>query len=349
MIGSFLLISIVVLAVAIVAMVLFSQTTPQKIPNVNFMVGTDNSGNLYLYHNGGDSLSVGQFDILVDNTPVTNYHISDGSTNWSLGNNIVVNGIPSGSHSVVLVYNNSGTGSIVLRSASANISTIPQNVRADIISLNFPPVIDIPQLVQNVTNRSVIFYREKNMTLTTPGTYLKFNVNQPNSTMGTPLCGINPFILNVGDNVSVTLAGASTQNMRVIGTGDELWELSADNVNLDIRDKNGVSRCSPASPGFINHTIITGYDHLQSTLSVSTASPQGSYYSSITINNYTGIATPQLTRQLINGINGDTLAVNGISPSPAGFFVFQFDNNPKSVYFAGNTTKIMRNGVQIYP
>ena len=41
-VGAILLISVVVIAVSVIAVVLFSQQTPQKIPNVNIMVGTDN-------------------------------------------------------------------------------------------------------------------------------------------------------------------------------------------------------------------------------------------------------------------------------------------------------------------
>jgi len=348
--GSFLLISIVVLAVAIVAVLLFSQTTPQQVPNVNFMVGTDSSTppTLYLYHNGGDSLNAGEFSVLVDGVSDA-YQVGGGGTVWSLGKSLVIH-LPAGTvpKSVVIVYNKTGSGSVVLRSASVNISTIPANIGSDIFaSPTYPPVVDVTQLTQNVTNQSINFYREKNMTLA-QNSFISFNITRPNSTISSlPSCGAsNPFVLNIGDVVRVTQADAASQGFRITGIGDQFFELNADKAMLSITTSAGVSRCSQ-SGAVINHTFITGYTSLQSTLKLTTTG--GTYFTSLTINNYSSAYVPLLTRQLINGYSGDTITITNAAPAPSGFIVLQLDNTTKSAYFAGSATGITNSSGQLYP
>lgn len=64
-IGAVMLISVVVLAVAIVGVVLTSQPPPQKIPAVNAIISS--SGSLVsIYHDGGDTLTSNEISILVN-------------------------------------------------------------------------------------------------------------------------------------------------------------------------------------------------------------------------------------------------------------------------------------------
>jgi hypothetical protein len=351
-IGAVLLISLVVLAVSIIAMLLFSQTTPEKIPNINFMTGSDNNNRLYLYHNGGDSLTKGAFSVRVDNDIHNDYTISDGSNEWSLGKNVIVPNIPSGEHSVAVIYNGTGTGTIVLRSATSNIVISPASNNPDVRPVSaYPPVIPVTPLIQNVSSRSVIFFREKNAAISqSPNSYIRFNITLPNSTISTiPVCsGSNPFGLNVGDQVTITQTSGITQGFRIAGIGNQLWELTADNVLLSIQDKTGASRCSQTV--LINHTLITGYSDLKTNMTVTTASPAVTSFTALTLYNYMTNTTPQGTSQIVNGFSGtDTFVVSNVSPNSIGYFVFQFDNTTKSVYFAGNSTRILRNGIQIYP
>jgi hypothetical protein len=124
--------------------------------------------------------------------------------------------------------------------------------------------------------------------------------------------------------------------------------LTADNVALTIQDKNGVNRCSqPAA--IINHTLITGYNNLKTNLTVTTAVPVLNSFTALTVYNYMANTTPQNTSQIINGFTTDAIVITNVSPNSVGYFVFQLDNTTKSVYFAGNSTKITRNSVQIYP
>jgi hypothetical protein len=83
-IGSILLVSIVVTAVSIVGVVLWSQPPPQKIPAFDTIISED-TGNtmIHLYHGGGDSLSSGDFIILVDGNNATASFTKSGVSGWS--------------------------------------------------------------------------------------------------------------------------------------------------------------------------------------------------------------------------------------------------------------------------
>lgn len=334
-IGAILLISVVIAAVGIVGVVLFSQTTPQKIPNVNFMTGTDNSNRLYLYHNGGDSLVKGCFSVIVDGIVRDDYTISDGSNEWSLGKNLIIPGITTGSHSVAVIYNSTKTGAVVLRSGTANI-VVPATpvINPDVIaSATYPPVVSVPQLMQNLTNNSINYYRE-NGTIIQSGS-LQFNVTGINSTMFTTSNTV-PVPLNIGDTVNIA-PDSVTQGMIVFGAGNQIWELTAEKATLTISN-----RSTPVTyTGAINHTWITGYKDFRSTLVLSTAATPGSYFTELAVNNYPTYAASQaFSSQIINGTSSKNIVISNVRPAATGLFVLQVNNKTKSTYFVGNITSI---------
>jgi Archaeal Type IV pilin, N-terminal len=68
-IGAILLVSIVVLAVAIIGVALTSQSAPQKLPAVSAVISSSGS-QVSLYHDGGDTLASSELSILVNGNPV---------------------------------------------------------------------------------------------------------------------------------------------------------------------------------------------------------------------------------------------------------------------------------------
>jgi hypothetical protein len=340
MIGGILMISVVIAAVAIIGLVLLSQTTPTKIPNINFMTGTDNGGNLYLFHNGGDSLTLGTFSVVVDGVTKScsagsaTCQLVGGGTDWSLGKNLLIPGVSSGQHSVSVVYNNTGSGMVVIRSGTADV-IVPATpiINPDIIAASaYPPVISVPQLMQNITNNSVSYYRE-NGTYIASG-YIQFNVTAINSTVYTTSNTV-PVQLNVGDVVRITPSSLSqvSPGVRIFGTGDQIWELTAEKAVFNVSNRSS----NPAEyTGAINHTWITGYKDFQSTLSISTVSGS-SFFTELAVNNYpSSVKAQTFSSQIINGTSSRTIVVSNLKPLPMGLFVLQYDNRTKSSYFAGN-------------
>lgn len=81
-IGTILLISIVVIAASVIAVAVFSQPQPQKIPSLSAVI-SNQSQIVYIKHNGGDALPNGTFKVLVDGIDVTSSVIIP--TTWSIG------------------------------------------------------------------------------------------------------------------------------------------------------------------------------------------------------------------------------------------------------------------------
>jgi len=82
-VGSILLVSLVVLAVAIISVGFLSQPPPVQTQELNVIAGND-STTLYLYHDGGDPMLPGEFKILLDGIDET----PEISGAWSIGERI---------------------------------------------------------------------------------------------------------------------------------------------------------------------------------------------------------------------------------------------------------------------
>ncbi|NMB77560.1 MAG: type IV pilin [Methanomicrobiales archaeon] len=369
-IGAILMISLVVAAVAIVAVVLMSQSTPEQVPNINFMTGTNSDGTkLYLYHNGGDTLRRGQFAVVTDTDPAprTDYEISDGSDEWSLGTNLILT-VASPPSRVSVVYSGGKTGSTVLKSGSSSIAvpkvTIrpdttpapvqssseyidasdPQNVVVYILSntsliadaLNQSPSTVGPTIASAVGTNAINFYKGDKVSLTTDGShtyYFTFNVTKPGSSISIDGYTPNPKPLLVGDQITIFL-WASSKNFKTFGLGDQLWEVSADGVDVSLSHFTTPDAQSPQTNTKVNHAWITGYQDLGSTLRIATS---GAGQTSLVVNGTVRI----------NGDDSSSVIISNIRPVGVGLFVLEADNNAQIVYFVGNAQSVTRDGAPV--
>jgi hypothetical protein len=369
-IGAVLLISLVVVAVAIVAVVLTSQSTPEKIPNVNFMTGTNTDGTiLYLYHNGGDTLKRGEFAVITDSDPAprTDYRISDGSDEWSVGKNLILSETIPPKH-VSIVYNSGGqAGNVVLKSGSSSVAVLknnilpdatpgpvsgsggsgtldttnPQNVVNYILSntsliadaINQSPTTVGPVVANVVRADGTILFKDQKIDLKTDNLdtyFFRIKITKPGSTISASGFTPNPKSLNVGDIVTVYMR-SNSGNYKAFGLGDQLWELTANGVNINI-SQSGIN--TKKDNENVYHAWITGYEDLSSTMSVtSTGSNSGNtqliQYGTVWINAQS---------------NDDDIIVTNIRPVGLGLFVLEWDSSAHLVYFVGNAETVTRNG-----
>ena len=359
-IGAILLIMIVVAAVALIGVVLFSQQTPGEIPNINFMTGTDNSGNLYLYHNGGDALKKGEFAVRVDGV-IKPYTISDNSDTWSLGTNLKVLGVPSGTHSVAIIYNGtSGAESSVLRSSSSSSSvfygtinpdTLPSSVGssggcAGYINGSNPQdvvdfILDNPSLIGDAMNQSpstvgpviadVIItnstnYFRKSGTDLDQYTRIQLEITGSESTFSYGTTSVKN--LEVGDIIVITQAMSNPDSWKIFGLGDQIWEFSADGVWVDWKKQStGLwTNTSRAGTTSLYHTWITGYKDIGSTLTIRT-NGNDDYQALV----YNGVK--QFEGLSISA--NDDVVIRNIRPVGIGLLTLEYDHNTNTVYFIG--------------
>jgi len=124
-IGTVLLISIVVLAGSIIAVAVLSHPQAQKIPALSALI-SNQSQIVYIKHNGGDALSNGTYEILIDGTDVTSGINKTGSPSaWSIGDLITYTkpGTTPPS-SVQIVYTGGGSPVVIAASYFGMLSAI---------------------------------------------------------------------------------------------------------------------------------------------------------------------------------------------------------------------------------
>jgi hypothetical protein len=119
-IGSIMLISIVVVAVSIIGVFLFSQPPTEKIPSLNAIIWNDTQ-KVYLRHDGGDVIYSGDITIYVNGTDQTSsFHLSTAPaqpwTNWSIGKVLQYSKGSSPVTTVQVVYTGSGSSAVILAS-----------------------------------------------------------------------------------------------------------------------------------------------------------------------------------------------------------------------------------------
>ncbi len=131
LIGAILLVSLVVLAMAIISVLVLSQPPPEEVPHLNALAGNSTDA-IFLYHNGGDTLAEAETVIRVNNDPVPVDHSlirvknEDGTieqdswsvtkTPWSVGKTLLIEQ-SSPPSSVTLVYQGPASQSLILRAS----------------------------------------------------------------------------------------------------------------------------------------------------------------------------------------------------------------------------------------
>ena len=359
-VGAIMLVSIVAVLVAVVGVYLFSQPLPQKIPNLNFMTGTNSSKTtLYLYHNGGDTLTVGEFKVLLDGKDAS-YSVSGGGSQWSLGKNLLVP-ITTMPKSVQLVYNNTAssgspgsTGSVLLDEASVNIvssgNVLPDQlpyldcsaVRNWACADQIPPEIIVAQYQKNTTLKRISFMQHGQARGTVIGgtrNHFNFTVSKPNSTIhiaipSNPNCDAgNKYPLTTGDKVGVTFIG-DPDYFTVYGSAPQIWELTAganSRMYTTINFANGTQSTFNGNP--ICHAYISEYSVLDSTLDVTTTN--SGRVTSLIVNETHYIEGPSTT----------VIKLVDVQPIGNGLFLITYGANTAPIYVIGWANAIQFGGV----
>ncbi len=356
-IGTVLLIALVVAAISLVAVILFSQQAPQEIPNLNFMVGSNaNQTTLYLYHNGGDSLSLGQFRVLVDSVPKP-ASVSDGSNQWSLGKNLVVPNVTPGIHTVQVVYLPQGTsspttgGGVLIGQASSNVvttGTIAPNqqpyldcspVQNEACASQIPDAIIKTQYKERTESERISFMKQqtgggllgKNQLSYTPSlrvvvsddTESKIVISKTGNNCGQADTEIP---LHSGDIVTITFQKDTPAFFILYGMAPQIWEM-AGSAWVNIIYKNGnTPYSSPSGNGdLICHTWVKSYSDLQSTLVVQGSDTQQTE-TSLVVNK----------TLVINGLDSKTVRLANFTPTTTDVYLVEsVSSGQSSVYFIG--------------
>lgn len=348
-IGAILLVMVVVAAVGVIAVYLFSQPMPSKVPSLKFMTAV-NGSKLYIYHNGGESMNVGEFSVLLDGVPKS-YSISDGSSQWSLGKNLEVT-ISTVPQNVQIVYNTSSTGgSVLLGQASANVVN-SRNVSPDRLPYldcaatsnpaclaSLPPETINTMYITNTTKKAIRFMQANQARGiirggATPTYHFNFTVDDDNSTIlvgaaGSDTCAAGTiYYLKTGNKVGIVLTG-SPDSFYIYGTGSQIWYMNVGNRNrLNFQIINQTRTATFAGNNVICNAYIGKYTNLDSTLDIITATTN--VITTLKVN----------TTEYINGVNISTITLNHVKPIPNGLFLINYGAAAEPIFFVGQADSI---------
>jgi hypothetical protein len=349
LIGGVLMITVVVAAVAIIGVALFSQPAPQSVPNINFMTGTDAADSrLFLYHNGGDTLKRGEFAVVIDNDPPrTDYTISGGGDEWSVGKNLML-GVTGAPQTVSVVYYGANGGTILLRSASSSVAALQK----DIGPSNTPIPVGggtggygyifndaynisnssqfIQAIQENVSANRINFYKNSLAPSGGLGQDTSLSLRVKDTQKKSLIIYNNNLVkLNNTDIVSIKVI-SQTRNFKMFGIAPQIWEMAGDRVDLTI------TRTAPVSSIYekgvsISHTWINNYELVSSSLVVDTT---GSSVTALTVNHTQYLPVPPLST------DSRDIKIISAKPLPVGLYLLVIDDSQKTAYFVGTADQI---------
>ncbi|MFA4875982.1 MAG: type IV pilin N-terminal domain-containing protein [Methanoregula sp.] len=361
-IGAILLISLVIAAVSIIAVVVFSQPLPSQVPSVKFMTGVNSTKTtLYIYHNGGDTMNAGDFDVLLDGVNAS-YSIAGGGSQWSLGKNLIVpiSAVPT---TVEIVYRRTGTGSgggVLLDQASADIVS-SRNISPDQLPYldcsavrnwdcaeQIPPEIVSAMYLRNVSTKRVTLMKfgQSDSIIPNSGGSLAYHLNftvlkEPASMSfgGSTCSAISLTKVNFTPGTKISLYFTSYPNaFTIYGAAPSIWEMTgglAAETYVMMTFPNGTTISSHSLPSYaLCDTFIEEYTDFDSTLAVTTDNTNK--ITSLTVNK---------TAYLIGTANTSVIRLNGFKPTDNGLFMISFmASTGNAFYVIGWADSIQING-----
>jgi archaellum component FlaF (FlaF/FlaG flagellin family) len=361
------MISLIVVAIGIIAAMLFGQTTPTKIPNMNFMTGVSSDQHtLYLAHTGGDTLNLNEFSVLLDGVPASPT-LSGGGTQWSLGTTLVIP-ITTMPQNVQIVYNSSGSaGAVLLRQAATVNTTV--NVTADQepyldcsavrnwdCADQIPMDILLSRIVATAKERRINFIRNnvgKPILGLTGSVNYHFNItvseNGYNSSIvfgdGKDKCN-SPTIIPLGPNDKVDLVfdkTIGTTYFIIYGIAPAIWEMAGGSGDeMTVYVKNSTTGAQYTNGGnALCHTWIVEYSTIDSTMDIDTSAGTGSGtgYTDLIVNDTT----------ILNQAFGGSVVLDNFIPTETGMFLVSYPGSSVAapVYMIGWANQILVNGVPV--
>ncbi|RXE55167.1 hypothetical protein ABH15_13195 [Methanoculleus taiwanensis] len=332
-IGVMLIVTVAVIGIAVVGVTVTSQDTPDEIPNVDIIIGCDQCNathyNITLFHNGGDTISAGEFEIQAfnaDGEEITVTSCSGSSDDvWSIGDTttFVADDEPA---SIKIMYT-TGSAAAMLKSLDLGMpgdeEELPSpDVFVDETGTSTPTPTPTPPAGQD---EMLILYACEKSAGSVSGSFM-FTVSGSGWLKthggGSPYSGA----LNEGEEITVRTSGNAQVN--VVGTADQLTVFSVSGSQLYV-DVDGVQR-----GGHLSSLLIDGYRDFSSALTLSSQGHGNSYTMM-----YVG------GDQVLACSNDPPVILTNIRPADSGlFFIDTHQGNGQEAVFMGTAEKYSIDG-----
>jgi len=327
-IGSILLISLVGIAVAIIAIIFLSQPVPVVTQNLNIIPSYANQ-TLFLYHDGGDTMVRGEYKIRFlpsGDEPVIPVEM------WYIGTTLSIPVVPQPDR-ILIISTRDGQESLIKEMSIGQVIT-PGPITPRPTPTPGPGDDCVVNFTERLQNGSVFFTRDRRGNQAYVSGYLNFTIDAPGSYIR---IGATNTSLNPGDTLSIYVAPPNPNRnpeIRIFSVGTIGWTIRLEGTGSDV----GQIRLNGGLIGnVISDSWITAFRDYDSSFSLYIDG--GTENTRLIINNTT----------LVNGPTPDSFRIVNIRPSEPTLFLLTYPagsgtgTGGSPVFFIGHADEILRN------
>lgn len=344
LVGSILLVSLVVLAVAIIGVGFLSQPPPVQLQELNVLASYDN-GTLYLYHDGGDDMVGGEFQILLDNDPDPK-DFEEVQPLWRIGERRSIGGINEEPERIQLISLRGGQKNLIreirIIPGAPPITPGPAPTpgpgggctqeELDEYAQEYLEDNYVDYFSDQLDNDAVYFTRlERGPTGQTYITgWVNITINSTNSYLIRSTTG--KMNLNLGDAVSIFFRNVNQGSADIFSVGNKGWSFSGDATEIYV---NNI-----LVSGYLVDSWITSFTNYQSTLRFKSVGTGGGSQTRLIVENETKV----------DQVNNNNYEFINIRPAEPTLLILNFPSEQgKPIRFIGKVDEIKEGTTTIYP
>ncbi|KUK69369.1 MAG: PKD domain containing protein [Methanocalculus sp. 52_23] len=343
-IGSILLISLVVLAVAVIGAGFLSQPPPVQTQDLN-VIASNTTTTLYIYHDGGDPMVPGEFALLLDGNPVDPIPAPSGGWPWEIGEVLEIP-ITTTPQRIQIISLRGGQQNLIREISIGQVTGggVP-------ITPGTPPTLGpggqctqeeldeyaeeylednyVEYFSEKLDEDAIYFTRIRLGNKASISGFVNLTINNTNSYI---IRDVAPTRVNLtsGDRLSIKFGGHPNQaSAYLFSVGNKGWSISGDYTTIYRNDV--------LLSGDLKESWITQYTDYESSLV------------------FTSDGTNQFTRLIIKnqtideGVNNLKYEFINLKPAEPTLIILDYPNDQNDfIRFIGQANIVKRDGVTIY-
>jgi hypothetical protein len=343
-IGSILLVSLVVLAVAIIGVGFLSQPPPVQTQDLNVLAGYDEiNKTLYLQHDGGDLMTPGEYYILIDNErqefPAVEWNIGDSYPIYDVNEEpqrIQIISLSGGQQNLIRsIRVGQMTGGVAPGPPGPGPTPGPTPGPGNCTQQDLEHYLEdnyVEYFSEQLDNDAVYFTRLARGP--TGQTYVRgwvnFTINSTNSYIIRSTTG--KMNLAQGDLLSIQYENSNSGTADIFSVGNKGWSFSGDVTNIYVNNM--------LYSGYLVDSWITAFTNFQSTLEFKSVGSGGGVQTRLIVENET----------IIDQVNNNNYELINIRPAEPTLLILNFPSEQgKPIRFIGKVDQIKEDTITIYP
>ncbi|GAA5262146.1 type IV pilin N-terminal domain-containing protein [Methanocalculus sp. MC3] len=332
-IGSILLISLVVLAVAIIGVGFLSQPPPVQTQDLNVIAGyNETSKVLYLQHDGGDLMAPGEYYILIDGgSPIYRGE-------WGIGGSLTFSDVLEEPERIQIISTRGGQQNLIREISIGQVTGggVPITPGPAPISPEPPqpggcdPQFVVDNFTERLQSDAIYFNRMSLGGQSSLGGFVNLTINSTGSYILTTTDPLKQVDLNFGDTLSIEFGKKSQPSADLFSVGSKGWTIEGYGTKIY---RNGVELT-----GDLIDSWITSFKDYESSLTF-TSKGNNLGHTRLIIKNHT----------IIDSTNSTTITLTNVKPAEPTLLVLKYpkQSNDK-ISFVGQADQVEVGNTVIY-